>query len=160
MGYRRRIVLAPYAQKLRPPQQQLPNPKNYPYFPELITLLKEYKIIQIGIAGEAQLVDDFRQNRPLKEIESLVQETNFFLSVDSFLPHLAHHIGKTGVVLWGQSDPNIFGYSDNLNLLKDRSFLLPNQFGIWEAPKFNPDAFMDAQAVFKRIIQWQQPSLT
>ena len=64
------IIISPYAQKLPNGQE---NPKNYPYWKELLQLITE-PVIQIGVEGEAQLVDDFRKNLPFSELTKLVNE--------------------------------------------------------------------------------------
>jgi len=51
------IIISPYSKKLMSGKN---NPKNYPYWKELIRLIKE-PIVQVGIEGEDQLVDDFRK---------------------------------------------------------------------------------------------------
>ena len=48
------IIIQPYAKPLVNGKR---NPKNYPYWKELISKIKE-PIIQIGVEGEEQLVDD------------------------------------------------------------------------------------------------------
>ena len=48
------IIISPYSKALRSGKR---NPKNYPYWQELIELIKE-PIVQIGIEGEEQLVPD------------------------------------------------------------------------------------------------------
>ncbi len=135
------ILISPYAKAMRNGQ---PHPKNYPYWPELVELI--YKntddgIVQLGLKGEKQLVASFRQNLAFHEIKKLLDVCRFFISIDSFLPHMAHHYGKNGVVLWGQSDPNIFGYKDNLNILKSRESLREKQFDIWEHTDYNKTVF-------------------
>ena len=71
--------------------------------------------------------------------------------MDSFLPHLAQQVEKPGVVIWSVSDPEIFGYKNNLNILKDRKYLRGNQFDIWEAGSYNPEAFLKAEEVYSVI---------
>ena len=66
-------------------------------------------------------------------------------------PHLAHHVKKQGVVLFGYSDPKIFGYQENLNILKNRSLLRPNQFDTWENCVFNPNIFVKPDEIIKQI---------
>jgi ADP-heptose:LPS heptosyltransferase len=143
-----KIILSPYAQKL---PSGLSNAKNYPFFPEVLSYLKDHTIIQIGIRGEKQLVPDFRVNLSYKELLVLVKDCDFFISVDSFLPHLAKHVGKTGVVIWGKSDPIIFGYPENLNILKDRKYLRREQFKYWWEETFNPEVFLPAEKIYKLI---------
>ena len=129
----------------------LVNAKSYPWWSELIRLLSGQHIIQIGLEDEEQLVNDFRKNLKLKDIENLVKDCYFWISIDSFLPHLAHHLSKPGVVIWGVSDPNIFGYSENLNILKDRKYLRKNQFGIWSEQSYVEDAFLKPQEIYEKI---------
>ena len=141
------IIIAPYAQKLRDGNN---NPKNYPWWPELILLIKE-PIIQIGVQGEKQLVEDFRKNLSLRQLEELVKECRTWISVDSFFQHFCWDLKKPGVVLWGQSDPNIFGHPENINLLKDRKYLREKQFWWWEQCEYKAEAFVDPQEVLKYI---------
>lgn len=143
-----KILLAPYARKMRNNEE---NPKNYPFFPELIELLKGNDIIQLGVEGEKQLVPDFRKNLSIKEIKALLQVCDFWISVDSFLQHLAYHVNKKGVVLWSISDPKIFGYPTNLNILKDKGYLRAKQFDIWEAEIFDSNKFLQAEEVYKLV---------
>jgi hypothetical protein len=141
------IIISPWAQKLRNGKN---NPKNYPWWPELISLIDE-PIIQIGIEGEEQLVDDFRTNLSLEQLKSLVLHCRTWISVDSFFQHLAWDLGKPGIVLWGQSDPNIFGHPENTNLLKDRKYLREKQFWWWEQCEYIPNAFVGSEEVLKHI---------
>jgi ADP-heptose:LPS heptosyltransferase len=134
-----KILISPYS---RPLQSGKPNPKNYPYWKQLIELIKDNNdTIQIGLMGEEKLVDDCRFNLSAVEIEQLVKQCDFFISIDSFLPHLAHYVGKKGIVIFSQSDPNIFGYKENVNILKDRSYLRPNQFATWDESVYDKSAY-------------------
>jgi ADP-heptose:LPS heptosyltransferase len=83
----------------------------------------------------------------LDTLGELLSKCETWISVDNFFPHLANLYGKKGIVLWGQSDPNIFGYQYNLNLLKSRSYLREKQFDIWEACEPKEDAFLTPQEV-------------
>ena len=137
------IIISPYAKALRNGKQ---NPKNYPYWEELITFIQE-PIVQVGIEGEKQLVDDFRKNLPISELRKLIGECRTWISCDSFFQHLAWDEGKPGIVLWGPSDPLIFGHHENTNLLKDRSYLAPNQFLWWEQTEHKSERFVKPQDV-------------
>lgn len=148
------IVIAPYSRKLRGTDKE--NPKNYPFFEELIKLLKDkdFRIVQLGVEGEKQLlgVDEFIKNLSLKEISKIVKEAFGWVSVDSYLPHLANLIGKPGVVIFSQSDPLIFGHAENKNLLKDRKYLRSNQFGTWEEAEYNKEAFVEPERVLNALL--------
>lgn len=141
------IIIAPYAQKLRTGKQ---NPKNYPYWEELIKLIDE-PIVQVGVRGEKQLVDDFRMNLPISELRKLIQECRTWIGVDSFFQHLAWDEGKKGIVLWGVSDPLIFGHPENINLLKDRSYLATNQFLWWELTEHKDERFVKPKEVLDHL---------
>jgi len=139
------IVIHPYAKKLQNGKQ---NPKNYPYWKELIALIDE-PIVQVGIDGEDQLVPDFRKNLPLFELKTLISECRTWIGVDSFFQHLAWAEGKQGIALWSVSDPLIYGHSENTNLLKDRVYLAENQFLWWDFTEHKNDAFVSPQEVIK-----------
>lgn len=142
------ILISPFAKLLRNGKE---NPKNYPYWAELISLFRDKHIIQLGTKGEKQLVSDFKINLSLDEIKKLLTNCEYWISVDSFLQHLAHHVNKKGIVIWSVSDPNIFGYSSNLNIIKDRKYLREKQFDIWEVTTFNQDTFVKAKEVYEKI---------
>lgn len=89
------------------------------------------KVVQIGVTGETQLVPDFRENQTLDQLADLVKTCRFWISCDSFFQHFAWDFGIPGAVLWGPSDPNIYGYSENLNITKSKEFKIPNQFLMW-----------------------------
>jgi ADP-heptose:LPS heptosyltransferase len=137
------IIISPYSKKLLNGKQ---NPKNYPYWEELISQIDE-PIVQVGIEGEKQLVPDFRKNLSLTELRKLIQECRIWISCDSFFQHLAWDESKKGIVLWGVSDPLIFGHPENVNLLKDRSHLSENQFLWWEFTEHKNDRFVKPKEV-------------
>lgn len=142
------ILIAPFAKKLRNGGN---NPKNFPFWKEVLNGLNGQKVVQVGIEGEEQLTADFRKDIRLSEVAKLVSECTTWVSVDNYLPHLAHHIRKPGIVLFGQSDPEIYGYKENINLLKSRSYLRPDQFLIWEQCEYKTEAFVDPQIVLNSI---------
>lgn len=147
------IIIAPYSQKLRNGKK---NPKNYPHWNKLVELLnKDFHTIQIGRSGEDILnkVNEVRFDLKLKEIEELITSSYTWISVDSFLPHLVNSMEnkKPGIVLWSQSDPRIFGYDYNINILKSRLYLRPFQFDIWENTKTEPLAYFSPERAYEII---------
>ena len=109
------IIISPYAKALTNGRV---NPKNYPYWEELVQKIpKSIHIIQVGVEGEKQIVDDFRKNLPISELVKLLAQCKTWISCDSFFQHLGWHCGKQGIVLWSVSDPLIFGHAENINLL-------------------------------------------
>lgn len=141
------IIIAPFAKALR---NGANNPKNYPHWHRLVSMIDE-EIVQVGVSGEEQLVENFHENLTLPQLTELVNECRTWISVDSFFQHFAWDLGKYGVVLWGQSDPNIFGHPENLNLLKDRKYLRDKQFWMWEQASYIEDAFVSPEEVVKHL---------
>jgi len=149
------IIISPYSKELISKNK---NPKNYPWWKELVNLIQnniDSKIIQIGIDGEEQLVEDFKIGLKYKQIFDLIEQCDFWISVDNFFQHVANHTKKSGVVLWGVSDPNIFGYPNNLNILKDRSFLRSNQFLMYDNCPYNTKVFYEPNIVIDLILKWK-----
>lgn len=143
------IIISPYSKALNNGNE---NPKNYPYWTQLIQLIpKNIHIVQVGIEGEKQLVDDFRKNLSIEQLKDLIQECHTWIGCDSFFQHLAWTMRKKGIVLWSVSDPNIFGHPENINLLKNKSYLVNNQFLWWEFVPLNPDAFVKPEEVVKYL---------
>jgi len=141
------ILIHPFAKKLINGKE---NPKNYPYWNELVQeLQKTMHIVQIGVEGEKQLVPDFRKNLSISELRKLLQECKTWIGIDSFFQHLAWDCQKPGIVLWSVSDPLIFGHRENTNLLKDRVYLAENQFLWWDFTEHNPDAFVKPEEILK-----------
>jgi len=141
------IVIHPFA---KPLQNGKENPKNYPYWKELLGSINE-PVIQIGVEGEEQLVDDFRKDLSIAELKGLIAQCRTWIAVDSFFQHLAWSEGKQGIVLWSVSDPNIFGHPENINLLNDRSYLAINQFLWWDYTPHNPEAFVKPEEVLYHL---------
>jgi ADP-heptose:LPS heptosyltransferase len=148
----KKILIHPYANNLR---EGGVSPKNYPYFPELLGLLRQdgSVIAQIGREGEDQLCETFHKNLPISQISEILKESEFFISVDSFLPHLAILHGVRGVVLWGPSDPKIYGYENNLNISGGRP--RKDQGLFYSKADIDPSRFVSAKEVYEKIrIEW------
>jgi ADP-heptose:LPS heptosyltransferase len=141
------IIISPYAKKLR---EEKIHPKNYPYWNYVIEKIKE-EIIQVGVEGELQLVSDFRKNLSMSELKSLILECKTWISVDSFFQHYCWELKKPGIVLFGLSDPNIFGHPENINLLKDRKYLREKQHWLWEQCDFDENAFVKSNEVINAL---------
>lgn len=141
------ILIHPYAKPLKNGKE---NPKNYPYWEELIQKIpKSIHIIQVGVDGEKQLVKDFRKSLSILELRHLLDECKTWIGIDSFFQHLAWDCQKPGIVLWSVSDPLIFGHPENMNLLKDRKYLAPNQFLWWDFTAFDENSFVKPEEVIK-----------
>jgi ADP-heptose:LPS heptosyltransferase len=149
----KKILIAPFSKPLNAKQQ---NAKNYPYWQKLVELLKQkYILTQIVFGNEPKLDVNFHIFNPnLLELEVLLKNNHTWLSVDTYLQHIANFVEKTGIVIWGQSDPLIFGHKENLNLLKDRKYLRENQYGLWRDCEFKEEVFMQPEVVYNEIIKF------
>lgn len=131
------------------------NAKNYPYWNNLIKKLKEkHEINQIGIKEEQIIegVTNFYKNLNFNNLKKIVNEHDLWISIDSFLPHFCKCYNlKNGIVIWGKSNPEIFGYKENVNLLKDKKYLRENQFDIWHNEEENKDAFVDINIILNEV---------
>lgn len=158
-----KIVISPFS-NLKAMSDGRPHPKNMPisYWKEIISSLKlHHEIIQIGVTGEERLTDDCRFDLKIPRLVELIKEMDLFISVDNFFPHMVHHYHerykKRGIVIFSQSDPAIYSYIENANLLKDKKYLRKNQFWLWGQAEYNEDAFVHPEEVMKAI---NQPSAT
>lgn len=145
------IIISPFSKQMRNGQ---PHPKNYPRWREVIELLQAQvpqHLVQVGIREEEQLVPDKRDNLPLVQLAELVGDCDTWISVDNFFQHFCWDLRKPGVAIFGQSDPLIFGHPENVNLLKDRRYLRPQQFWMWEQASFNAEAFVEPAEVVRAV---------
>jgi ADP-heptose:LPS heptosyltransferase len=147
-----KIIISPYSKPMRNGKE---NAKNYPYWNEVIKMLLDanHEVTQLQFVGEKTIdvCREFVHYSTLSIVELLIDEYDAYVSVDNFLQHIAHYRKKYGVVIWGKSDPELFGYSENVNLLKDRKFLRIHQFETWEAEPFDPLVFVTPQIVVKAV---------
>lgn len=149
-----KIIISPYSKQLR--EKSTPHPKNFPHWEKLISILQEagHQIIQVGVNGEKELVPDVRFGLSSKELIELMEGADLFISVENFFPHMVHYNfkgRKGGIVLFGKSDPEIFGYPENRNLLKDKKYLRWDQFGPWEDTEYIEEAFVSPEVVAQNV---------
>lgn len=141
------IVIHCEAQKLRNGNR---NPKNYPWWNELLNELKEFNFIQIGVTGDQQYTEDFRQNLSFQELKELTKNCKSWIGVDSFYQHLAWELNKPGICIFGYGDPNIFGHNENLNIV-NRNNLRQYQFQTWEEVEYNENIFEKPEIIAQKF---------
>lgn len=147
------LILSPYSSKVANGKV---NAKNYPWFPKLVQLLNRdgYRVIQIGVSGEERIegVGEFLANLSYGGLINLVNRYTGWISVDNFFPHFCHaNKLKSGIVLWGPSDPRIWGYSRNINLLRGRDYLRQHQMQTWNEIEFDAQRFVYAENVIPHV---------
>ncbi|MFA6971365.1 MAG: glycosyltransferase family 9 protein [Gallionella sp.] len=148
------LMISPYSKK-RPNGK--PCAKNYPWWKELMALLARegIKTVQIGIAGEEPIgAHTCVMDLPLETIKKDLQLCDGWVSVDNFLPHLGASLGKRGVVIFGPSDPIVFGHPSNINVLKDRKYLRPLQFATWHEEEMVEERFARPEEILKIILDY------
>jgi len=52
----------------------------------------------------------------LRQLISLLNISDVILSIDNFVMHAAHLIGKTSIVVWGPTNSKIYGYSEQIHI--------------------------------------------
>ena len=147
------VLISPWSHKLPNGKE---NPKNFPYWEELVTMMKNSGcyIIQIGVNGEKLVgADEVVFNASFDRLKVLLDNADTFVSVDSFFPHFAHYHNKHGIVIFSQSDPKLFGYPENLNVLKSTDYLRKEQFWLWTQAEFNNDAFISSKVVHDNVLE-------
>jgi ADP-heptose:LPS heptosyltransferase len=149
------ILISPWAKALRNGKE---NAKNYAYWKELVGLLKNsgFHVIQVGVTGERDIgAHEKRLNLNLTQLKELIDSCAAVITVDSFIQHYCWYIGKQAVVLWGVSDPLIFGHPENINLLKSRESLRPDPFRWWEDVEYSNYVWFSPEYVYEEIVKLQ-----
>lgn len=147
-----KIAIAPFAAKL---PTGIRNAKDYHEWPKLIELLNAegHEVIQLAGHNEPRLegVAQFIQGFPLDRLEDVLRSCDTWISVDSWLPHFCATVRlKSGIVLWSQSDPRIWGYPHNINLHKPE-YLRQYQYAPWYDVPHNPNAFVAPETVMDAL---------
>lgn len=140
-----RFIISPYSSAVA---------KDYPYWSTLIGMLRSpvNHITQVGVGKEVRLdVDEHCFNLRLADLQK--KECDIWLAVDNFFPHMVNCCGfrGQGIVLWGKSDPLIFGYVSNVNLLVSRERLRRYQFESWHGVKRDDGDFVKPEVVMEAI---------
>jgi hypothetical protein len=148
-----KIFVSPFSKQMRW-GDNIDNPKNFPHWEHLIKLMEieGWEVTQfIGREGEPRYAKVCKSMGIPDLVKLVKEEMDFFLCGDNFLQHLCHFYDKRGFVIFGQSNPEIFGYPENINILKDTKYLRKLQFWDWEQTPYIPEAFPSAIEVFNII---------
>lgn len=97
------------------------------YYNALIRLIKkhwpQYKVVQLGTSREGFNEDfagvdiNLRGQTNLEEIKVLLKRSRLHIDCEGGLVHLRHALaGGPSVVLFGPTSPEVYGYTENLNL--------------------------------------------
>ncbi len=135
------------------------NPKDYPEHlaEELIAKLKkqfpDYELIQICMPNDYKYEAHQVIEAPtFEKLTEMMQNCSTWIGIDSMLAHLGAYLNKPGIVLWGQSDPELFGHKTNVNLLKDRKYLRSRQWYVWNhETKLIDEAFVSPDEIITSL---------
>lgn len=146
------IIVSPWSRRTPDGRE---SPKNYPHWGEVARSLAASgrELLQLSASGEPGVPGCHarKDDLPLRAIEALIGACETWISVDNFFHHLAWHVGKRGVVIFGPSDPDIFGHPENVNLLKSRQSLRKAQFGLWSQEPQWTQGFVGPQEVMAAV---------
>lgn len=148
----KKIIISPYSQKL--PNGKI-NAKNYPYWEEVVAELKKlgFYIIQIGKDYEDEIkgIDEIKKELNFKELQQLLEKCDLWISVDNFFQHFCAFYNKKGIVIFGQSNPLLFGHKENINICKDEKCFRNDQFGFWFEVQFDKEVFVAPNIVIATV---------
>ncbi|MCU0467374.1 MAG: hypothetical protein MUF58_02145 [Arcicella sp.] len=87
---------------------------------KLVHDMPDVTFIQLGLADEPYIKGtvDFRGKTSLRMSVAMLKYMKGFVGVETFLGHAAVAVGVPAVVLFGPSNPAIWGYSSNTNIYK------------------------------------------
>lgn len=146
-----KIIISPFSRK-RPNGEC--NAKDYPDWQSLVNLLRSdgHHLIQVGQSGEQQLpCQEIKFDLSISELREVLLNSDTFISVDNFFPHFAAYYNKRGIVIFGKSDPRIYGHELHINVLKSRNCLRLNQFDHWHSEPHDAEVFVKPFAIMNVI---------
>ena len=151
----KKVIISPFSSRM---PENRPNPKNYPYWKEVVSGLQEagIHITQIGIEGEQKLdgVDEILFDKSYAELKEICKQCDTWIAVDNFFQHfMMAETNISGIVIWSLSDPELFGYRGNINLLKNRSYLRTDQYNVWFNVIYNQEAFVSPDIVIGAVLE-------
>lgn len=96
--------------------------KDYPITlaEELIKKIKEKYNIQVAnmhLPNEYPVKGTLEINLPFRQWFALLLEAETYICIDSNLQHAGVALNKKGIVLWGGTDPKMFGYKIHKNIV-------------------------------------------
>ncbi len=145
------IVLFPYSSKIIGV-----NPKDYPYWSLLVDALNKegFNTIQLSSVGELRVpkTSEFHEGLNPSQILEKCKDAFTFVSVDSFAPHFLNLYKIYGIVIFAITNPKIFGYKENKNLLKSEIYLKKDQKDYNKPEYFDINSFVGVDDIVKEVL--------
>jgi ADP-heptose:LPS heptosyltransferase len=87
---------------------------------ELIRRMPGYTFIQLGLPDEEKIdgAVDLRGKTSIREAFAVIKFSSGFMGINSSLSHVSNAFNIPGVVLFGASNPEIWGHSNHTNIYK------------------------------------------
>lgn len=133
------------------------NAKDWPHWKELVERLRKRDVttVQLCCPEEPEIGADKRlPNMPLDELRKVIYMAHGWVSVDTFLQHVAWEQGRIGVVIWGPSDPTHFGHPENINIVSGAPSFRPNVFDVWHNTPHVPEIFPTCDQVENALVDY------
>lgn len=122
--------------------------KEWPYFAEFIELYPDIEFIEVLIDGQTVTKGATPFIGTRSEIIKLLKESDYFISIDSWLQHLAAMQTKVkGLVIFSRSNPAIFGYSKFVNVFESHTYFKANPYEAWNPTDLQLEAFPSIEKV-------------
>jgi hypothetical protein len=150
----KKILIIPFSRKRR---NGSPCAKDYPFLNELLSLIRQdgHQLLQLGATGDMVITDKYVLDADLTKLRESLTWCDTWISIDSFFQHFVasepENRQKSGVVLWGPSSPEIYGYESNINILLSSSNLIPDQWITWEGVESNPNIWAPPHVIFNEL---------
>jgi len=87
---------------------------------KVVEKLSDFTFIQLGDINSSSIKGtvDLRGKTTIREAIAIVKHSKLLVGVDSFLNHCTTAVGTKGVVIFGPTSPENFGYKENINIYK------------------------------------------
>jgi hypothetical protein len=124
-------------------------------------LYPSISIINYSLPNEVEIAGTIKMDYNWPIWFGLMRECETFIAIDSSLQHMSAAFDKKGIVLWGATNPNCFGWKHNINMEGacpyndthcSRPYFVPSvdlkvNGQIWECPskacmRFDPESIL------------------
>lgn len=93
---------------------------DYDKWEKIINFYPKFDFIQLGVKDEKYIngAIDFRSKFSLRQQLSVLCHSKMYIGLDSFWNHAARALDIKSVILFGPTNPKVWGYDGNINIYK------------------------------------------
>lgn len=125
--------------------------RNYYRAQELISMIRkeypEHMIVHYALPNEPSYPETIKVELPYLVYRKACEDASAVITIDSSLQHLAAGASDKRIVIWGETAPEHFGYTDQVNLRKSvkntQAYFQPLGSSPIEVPFATPQEVMD-----------------